>query len=308
VDPALTAALRRGRGLVRRIDVMGVAPRWALDNACRAGALRRVLPGVYVDPARAADRHLWLRAALAYAGDRAALSHTTALAVWGLGAPDGPIHLTVPRDVRLRPGQGVVVHHHHEPAPAVVRRGLAVVSLEEALVGSWPLLRIVDRHDPVIRAVGARLTTPARLTVALATASRLPDRAALRELLDRLRGGCRSALEIWGHDHVFTGPDLPVFRRQHPVRLGLRTIYLDIYADGARVAFELDGAAYHGDAVQRERDLRRDAALFAQHRITTVRYSHRRLTGEPDAVRQEIRAILGDPDPVSRAKRAGSHG
>jgi very-short-patch-repair endonuclease len=210
--------------------------------------------------------------------------------------------------VRARAETGIVVHHHHEPPPAVVRRGLAVVPVADALVASWPLLSAADRHDPVIRAVGARLTTPAGIAARLATAPRSPGCVALRHLLDRLRAGCRSALEIWGHDHVFTGPDLPAFRRQHPVSLGERTIYLDVYAEAARVAFELDGAAYHGDPVQRERDLRRDAALFARHRITTVRYSHRRLTTEPDVVRREVLAIVRDPHPVSRAKSARSNG
>ena len=85
-----------------------------------------------------------------------------------------------------------------------------------------------------------------------------------------------------------------------PIRLGGRTIYLDVYAEVAGIDFELDGAAYHGDPVQRERDLRRDAALFAQHRITTVRYSHRRLTTEPETVRREVRAMLRGARPVDK--------
>ena len=106
-----------------------------------------------------------------------------------------------------------------------------------------------------------------------------------------MAAGCRSALEIWGHDHVFTGPGLPALRRQHPVRLGDRTVYLDVYAEPERVAFELDGAAYHGDPEQREADLCRDAALAARG-IQVVRFSHRRLVREPDAVRREVLAVL----------------
>ena len=57
------------------------------------------------------------------------------------------------------------------------------------------------------------------------------------------------------------------------------------------LAVELDGAAYHGAPRQRERDLRRDAAL-ARLGIVTVRYGHPTLFHEPDAVREEVRSVL----------------
>lgn len=86
---------------------------------------------------------------------------------------------------------------------------------------------------------------------------------------------------------VFTGPGMPPLRRQ-AVMGGYR---LDVYAERERVAFELDGAAFHFGAVARERDMRRDANLAALG-ITVVRYSYDRLMAEPDKVRQEVLAIL----------------
>ncbi|HYN94688.1 MAG TPA: DUF559 domain-containing protein, partial [Pilimelia sp.] len=130
-----------------------------------------------------------------------------------------------------------------------------------------------------------------RLTAALAGAPRLPGRAELRALLDRLVAGCRSELESWGHDHVFTGPGMPAFRRQVPVRVAGRSAYLDVYAEAERVDFELDGAASHGSPGQREADLRRDA-LLATLGILVVRFTHHRLLHDTAAVRQEILAIL----------------
>jgi very-short-patch-repair endonuclease len=116
-------------------------------------------------------------------------------------------------------------------------------------------------------------------------------RAELRVLLDRLAVGCRSALEIWGHDHVFSGRGMPAFERQVRVQAGGRTMYLDVYAERERVDFELDGAATHGDRRQREIDLRRDA-LLATLGILVVRFAHRRLVHETADVRREILAIL----------------
>ncbi|MDG4810363.1 DUF559 domain-containing protein [Micromonospora sp. WMMD1120] len=120
---------------------------------------------------------------------------------------------------------------------------------------------------------------------------KLTDRAALRTLLSRLADGCRSPLEIWGHEHVFVGAGMPRFRRQVPISVGRRTVYLDMFAERERVNIELDGATTHGDPRRREIDLRRDA-LLATMGIVVVRFAHRRLTHEADEVRRETLAIL----------------
>lgn len=80
---------------------------------------------------------------------------------------------------------------------------------------------------------------------------------------------------------------MPRFVRQHPVA----GYFLDLYAEHEKVAFELDGAAYHAGAGHRERDVRRDACLAALG-IQVVRYTYQRLVNEPDKVRREVLAIL----------------
>ncbi|MEV1132218.1 DUF559 domain-containing protein [Agromyces sp. NPDC049794] len=304
----LRELVERGGGLVTRAVACQVVPDWVLERACRDGELLRVLPGVFVPPHRLVpgsrcavhrlDPALARRAALAWADGRAALSHLSALAVWDLHRPVGgeTVHLTVPAASGLRHQPGVLVHHSRdmtllEPPCVVVRSGLPVTRLERTLVDSWPMLASADRRAPVIRAVNDRLTTPERLAAALAVAPRLTGRAELRTLLRRLADGCRSPLEIWGHERVFTGPGMPAFRRQERVRVGRRTMYLDLFAERERVAIELDGATTHGDPRQREIDLRRDA-LLATVGILTVRFAHRRLVHEPDEIRRETRAIL----------------
>lgn len=171
-----------------------------------------------------------------------------------------------------------------------------MIRIERSLVEAWPLLPPVERPESVVRAVSDRLTTPERVRSALTTVPKLTGRAELRVLLDRLAAGCRSALEIWGHDHVFTGPGMPRFQRQVRIQVASRTMYLDVYAERERVAFELDGAASHGDPRQREIDLRRDA-LFATVGIMVVWFSHRRLVYDTAQVRREIVAILATRRP-----------
>ena len=290
--------------MVTREEVLRVAPVTVLEWASRAGWLRRVLPGVYVDgrssgggglPTR--DRAVRRRAALSWAAGRGVFSHSTALDLWGLRRQPAsePVHLSVPLGCGLRGQSGVAVHQRRDfpigPPEVVIRGGVPVTRVERAVIESWPLLPPSDRRAPVIRAVNDRLTTPQRLRDELERTPKLTGRAELCVLLDRLAAGCRSELEIWGHDHVFTALGMPRFLRQFPVHVDGRTIYLDVYAEAARVNFELDGATTHGDPWQREIDLRRDA-LLATCGILVVRYAHRRLVHEPDQVRREVLAIL----------------
>ncbi|MET8280055.1 DUF559 domain-containing protein [Micromonospora sp. NPDC005174] len=268
-----------------------------------------MLPGVYLDaaliPSTGADGPVLARvepelarlATLAYTDGRGALCRLTALDVWGLRRqpPGEPVYVDVPIGSGLRDRAPLVVRHRTgfaaEPPQVVVRGGFPVTRLDRTLVDCWPLLPPVDRPGPVIRAVNDRSTTPQRLVAALADMPHLTDRATLRALVGQLAAGCRSPLETWGHDHVFTGPGMPAFIRQAPVRIGGRTIYLDMFVETERVDVELDGATTHGDPAEREIDLRRDA-LLATRGILVVRFTHRRLLADPDEVRQQTLAIL----------------
>ncbi|WP_091560285.1 DUF559 domain-containing protein [Micromonospora pattaloongensis] len=319
MNSVLRELVERGGGLVTRATAEQVVPEWTLQRACDSGDLVRVLPEVFAAARLLDDRPgeprgtpavsrldpaLGHRAACAWAAGRGALSHLSALAVWGLRrqATGDLLHLSAPAGAGIRSRPGVAVHRRRdltlEPPHVVVRRDLTVTRLEQALVDSWPMLPRSERRAPVIRAVNDRLTTPERLAAALGTLPRLEDRAALRTLLARLAEGCRSPLEIWGHEHVFTGPGMPTFRHQTRVRVGRRTMYLDLFAERERVDIELDGAATHGDPRQREIDLRRDA-LLATVGILVVRFAHRRLVHEADDVRRETLAILARRVPVT---------
>jgi len=94
-------------------------------------------------------------------------------------------------------------------------------------------------------------------------------------LLGLIKDGCHSPLELWGALHVFTGPGMPAFKRQVPIG----SYRLDVYFEEYKVAFELDGEAFHFGRVDRERDMRPDAALNALG-IMVVRCSYARLVSE----------------------------
>jgi len=292
VHPALRAALDADDGLAIRAALPDV-PSWAWSNAVRSRRLIRIMPGVYALP-ESVDSDLRMRGALAYGRGKAALSHVSALALFGLRTqPDGePIHLTVADSVRLRSAHLLVVHHRAGFEPeATRRRGCEVTPLACALVESWPLLGAAERTGLIIDAVNGRMLLPEHLAGALAHAPKIAGAGALKQLTSRLLDGCRSPLELWGADHVFVGPGMPEFVRQAPLCLDDTTYYLDVFAERERVDFELDGAAWHGSTTQRERDLRRDARLAATG-VQVVRFSYARIMSEPERVRDEILRIL----------------
>jgi Protein of unknown function (DUF559) len=223
------------------------------------------------------------------------LSHLTALALWRLpgGEMAGPVHVSVGEDRRLRATDGILVHRRSRLSDAEVvnRGGLSVIKLERSVLDGWRLLERDTKRAVVITAVATRRTTPARLLEALDREMNLPGRGDLTRLLNLLADGCRSELELWGYDHVFAGPEMPIVERNVPMKIDRRTIYLDIYARQAQVNFELDGTKWHTSTRDRERDARRDSALATMN-IMVVRFTHDRLVQTPEEVRTEVKAIV----------------
>ncbi len=159
------------------------------------------------------------------------------------------------------------------------------------MVDAWTLLDGPDRRAPAIVAVADKRTTPQRLLNAARERNNVKGRASLLALCDALLAGCRSELELWGYRRVFNDPRFAHGRWQLPTRLGSRIAYLDLAFEYERVCVELDGAAYHFGADQRERDMRRDAALSAMGWVV-LRFSHRRLHERPDEATQELAETL----------------
>jgi very-short-patch-repair endonuclease len=290
---ALDRFLAAHGGVATRAQLLGgrAMSRHQLDNAVKRGELVTLARGTYCrvwDVERPSVREA---AAVASIG-RCALSHVSALRRYGLDEEFGvPVHVTTSSSRMPRAGEGVVVHRVGTFPPVVSVRGLATVSLPHALVTSWRMLAGVDQRRPVIRACRERLVHPTELTERLDALPKLPGRRSLRMLITLLIGGCESELELWGHTNVFNVPGLRHCVRQRVVRTERARHRLDRAYEAERVGVELDGAAFHGSASQRERDLRRDADLAAAGWLV-VRFSHRRLHDEPDSCRRDLLAVL----------------
>jgi very-short-patch-repair endonuclease len=78
-------------------------------------------------------------------------------------------------------------------------------------------------------------------------------------------------------------------RPDHNVRVG--PYELDVVWQGARLAVEIDGFAYHSSRAAFERDRRRDAELAAAG-WNVIRVTWRQLLDEPEAVVARLAAAL----------------
>src|SRR6266536_3890045 len=178
VNPALLRLLVSNGGMVAREAALAHVEHDVLDRAVRSGRLLCPYPRVYLDPELGDDRMALTRAAVLYAGGRAAVSHLSALGLWRLPLPDdGPVHLMTAPSSHLRGAPGLIVHRRaalgRAPPEVLVRGELPVIRLERSIVDSWPLLSGDAKRAPVIFAVGGRMTTVGRVRDALGAAPRL---------------------------------------------------------------------------------------------------------------------------------------
>jgi very-short-patch-repair endonuclease len=271
--------------LTAHVDRKTVA-RWVAS-----GRLHRLQPGIYGLPAAVRDWRSRVEAAVHATGG--VVSHRSALALWDLAPPGGPIHLTVEHTRSGRGTAGIVLHRTRELGETIRRvDGLPVSCVERAVVDAWGTPAGLSRADVRAAAIGAvrrRLCLPRQFYVEVERRPCLRSRSGLLQLIGLLADGCQSELEIWGCLNVLRGPGMPAFTLQHRVEVAGQRFVLDAACEAVQLAVEMDGAAWHGSRDQRERDIRRDA-LLATIGWQTLRFGYRRLTAVPDGCRHDIRA------------------
>jgi len=192
------------RGVIDRGAALSLVAEHVLDDALADGALVRLFPGVYTLPSLAGDIGVRRRGALSYL-DTGALSHLDALDVWGF-LPDpvdagSPIHVTTDRAVPFSDWPAVDHHRRRgfvaDPPIVVIRSGMPVVRLEQAIIESWMLLSDINRRVPAIVALRERRTTAARLLGTLKAQPRARGAAEIRRVCTLVAAGCHSPLELW---------------------------------------------------------------------------------------------------------------
>jgi very-short-patch-repair endonuclease len=278
-------------GLATRRQLLERIPGSVLDGHIGRQNLVRVFPHVYRLRTGPRDDVITLRAALLHAGPEAALSHTTALAVWGLHVLERPLHLTVEHSIRRAGAADLVVHRRlkfdPDSAQCVERGGLRTTALPRTLIDSWPLLPRAERRPLVIEVARRRLVTAAQLRESLSERSNVGGHRTLRQTIDLIDDGCQSELEAHGVLNVFRHRSLPRSTGQYRLALPTGVFTLDRAWPEAKLAVELDGARYHTSPEDRRRDLERDALLAAAGWVV-LRFTYADVLRDPEGVRARV--------------------
>jgi very-short-patch-repair endonuclease len=289
--PAMRAVMESSGGVATRRQLLQHLPPAVLDGTLGRRHLVRVFPHVYRLRDAAADEESTLRAALLHAGPEAALSHTTALAVWGVCALARPLHLTVDAGIRRAGAPDLIVHRRKdfdpESSQCLERRGFRVTTLPRTVIDSWPLLPPAERRPLVLDLARRRLVTARQLDEALAERPNVAGRRGLRQAIDLVADGVRSELEAHGVLNVFRHRSLPPSVGQVRITLASGRIYLDRAWPEAKLAVELDGARYHTSSEDRRNDLGRDTALAALGWVV-LRFTYADVLRDPEGVRARV--------------------
>ncbi|MFN8052032.1 MAG: DUF559 domain-containing protein [Acidimicrobiales bacterium] len=304
---AASAAQHHGVLTPDSLDRHGVTARQRRLRVA-SGEWRRLDNGILV--VAAAPETFAMRAIAALlALPTAALSHQTALRVNGTRTADTRLHLAIAAGGTSR-APGAVLHRTVlEERDVVVRHGLRVTTIERTLIdlgatmSAGRLQRCVE--DELVR--GA--TTFSRIEATFTRLSR-PGRTGIartRSVLAAVDGQPPSESELEAmFQRLLVRRRLPSpVRQQRFAWSDHEHGRVDCWYPDANVIVELDGRRFHARLAAFERDRRRDQAAL-MHGLTTIRFTHHQIAGDPEWVIRVLCTVLGgqiSPSPRPSSSR-----
>jgi very-short-patch-repair endonuclease len=252
---------------------------------CRTGKLIRIHQGVYAvghvqrTPAARAD------AAVMACGPRAALSHDSAAALYGLRRwPPTPEVSSALKHER----PGIIAHRTTTltRADVTVRQGIRVTTVARTIADIAPRLTDIQleraihearRNGDLPDSELVRLYQLCPRAARVFDAGEAPSRSVFQHYLKTFL--CGRGLPIPEFEAVWHGYEVD-----------------GLYAD-QKLIIELDGYRDHSERDRFESDRRRDA-LALELGFVTLRITWRRLTREPDELERQLRAILAARTPA----------
>jgi Transcriptional regulator, AbiEi antitoxin len=279
--------------LTREQAIDGGLSRHAIAARVESGRWQRLQRGVFATFSGPVPRVAQLWGAVLRAGENAVLSHATSAELWKLSdQPLASIHVSVPRQSGSLIIPGLVLHYSSRlPGARHPARLPPQTTLEETVLDLADVSRAAeDAVGWAIKACQRRLSTPDRITAALASRNRARWRSDLADAITEVRGGVHSPLELRYLRDVERRHGLPRGDRQAVmIRHGARQ-YADVRYTEYGVVVELDGVMAH-PAEARKHDSRRDNAntLDGFH---TLRYGWVPVAYHACAVALEVADLL----------------
>jgi len=226
-----------------------------------------------------------LMAAVLSCGERAALSHQSAAALWEIRrAPRWPLHVTVPGAARSRRGILVV---HRRPAienDTTRKQGIPVTTPLATLIDITPSLSDRQLQSAINEADKLNLIQAHELPALLAAVQPRPG-------TKRLRGKAKT------HQRTDSDLELALLNIVRKARLPLPETQVrmecgrvDFYWPELGLVVEVDHSKYHRTPLQQAADRRRDQVHLAKGRIP-MRFSEADVD-EPARVVRALKAVM----------------
>lgn len=291
----------RQHGILARKQLLALGfSTGAVEHRIARGRLHPVSRGIYAVGWPHLDRRRrWAAAVLAsaagdqatrsstqpYFGNGAALSHSSAAALWGIGKEGrGRIDLTVRRrDVPQRPGLRVRGRPSLAAAEILVFDGLPVTSPVRTLIDQATELKPIALERAVNDADKRDLIDPEALRLALDDHAGEPGVRPLRQVLDRLTFRLSdSDLEIHFRPiAAAAGLPSPLSKQR------LNRFEVDFFWPELGLIVETDGLRYHRTPSAQKRDALRDRSHVLAG-MTPLRFTHYEVRYESRRVRSDL--------------------
>lgn len=277
---------RRQHGVLTRQDLEGLGfSRKAIEHRVASGRLRLLTRGIYAVGRLELSREGRWMAAVRVGGQGAALSHSSAAALWEIGVERaGGVDISIRRRCRVeRTGIRARSRPSLPERDIVMHRGIPVTSPVRTLIdratelGAPSLERMVneaDKHD---------LVDPETLRAELDAYAGEPGVKPLRTLLDKATFRLSDTdLEVLFRP-IADEADLPVPMTKEIVN----GFEVDFFWPALGLVVETDGLRYHRTPSAQAKDLRRDQTHTVSG-LTTLRFTHYEVRYEPDHVRRVL--------------------
>ncbi len=287
VDRAIAAVAEKQWGNItrRQLHELGLSNS-AIANRVAVGRLYRVFRGVYSVGHPPTTPHQRASAAVLACGPGAALSHSSAMTLWGYWRQwDKPFEVTVVGDRRTK---GIRVHRSTtlRRRDVTIQLGIRVTTPARTLIDMSPRLKDRAFKRAVNNALHSLWLTEDQLAETLGWHPNLAATKRIAKLIGQEGTPTRSGWE----------DDFPKFCADHglpaPVMgLPFHGYILDAVFVSERVIVELDSWPFHKGKIPFETDRERDADMLANG-FVTVRVTEERLEQRPKTEAARLHAIL----------------